>query len=57
MQELALADLVYSLVHIAIIGGQYNRPKAAVLRRQSHPITTTNLQSLLFILNLGIRWG
>jgi hypothetical protein len=23
----------------------YNRPKAAVLRRQSHPITTTSLQS------------
>jgi hypothetical protein len=25
---LALADLVYSLVHIVIIQGQYNRPKA-----------------------------
>jgi hypothetical protein len=29
---------------MAIIRGQYNRPKAAVRRRQSHPITT-KLQS------------
>jgi hypothetical protein len=39
-----LADFVYSLADIAIVRGQYTRPKATVLRQQSDPITTTNLQ-------------
>jgi hypothetical protein len=44
-QESAPGDLVYSLVHITITWGKYNRPKAAVLRQQYHPITTSSLQS------------
>jgi hypothetical protein len=41
--EFALADLVYSLAHIRYHPGIVQQAKAAVLRRQSHPITTTNL--------------
>jgi hypothetical protein len=33
--------------YIPITRGKYNRPKAAALRWQSYPITTTNLQSTL----------